>query len=98
MSSASTDGCINIFDLGSSKLLKKVGSHEKPVYSIDFSSDGGSLASSAADNTVMVWDAKNAVNDPKDSLIGCYYTKQTPISKVHFSHRNILFVAGSFVV
>ena len=98
IASCSSDGCVNLFDLGSSKLIKRLGTHDKCVYSIDYASDNGSVATGGADNCVMVWDTKLTVTDLKDSPIGAYHTKQTPISKVHYSHRNILFVAGSYVV
>ena len=73
------------------KKLKGVGRKLKVVF----------VGAKGAGNLIVlqVWDGK-FLSSPagSDSLIGSFLTKQTPISKVHFSHRNILFVGGSFTI
>lgn len=97
-----SDGSINVFDLASSRLLRRLSGHEKAVHSLSFTQEGNALASGSVDCTVKVWDVAlisgkgGNSTDNREPLIGSYATKQTPLSKVHFSYRNILFVAGSF--
>ncbi|KAK0563348.1 Transcription initiation factor TFIID subunit 5 [Tilletia horrida] len=55
-----SDTSISLWDLGSGRRIKKMWGHTAPVHSLDFSSDGAMLVSSAADWTVRCWDVRGA--------------------------------------
>lgn len=52
------DGTIGLWEMKSFQRLSECEGHTDEVFSIEFSSDGQTLASSGADNTVRLWDPK----------------------------------------
>jgi transcription initiation factor TFIID subunit 5 len=46
---------IKLWDIGSGKVIKSLKGHEASVYSLEFSKNGGLLASGSADDTVRLW-------------------------------------------
>ena len=54
------DKTIKLWDISSGKLIKSLKGHSSIVLSLDFSSDGNQIASTALDNTVKLWDVKSA--------------------------------------
>lgn len=57
---AAEDYTINLWDLGSSRLIKKMSGHTSTINSLAFSSESALLVSGSADCTVRVWDVKSA--------------------------------------
>jgi len=104
LASAGEDQTIKVWDLAEGKLLKTLEGHTDVVWSLDFSREGSILASGGADSTVRLWDvsrqeASKEVVEGWESPCGLMRTlpaKQTPISLVRFSSRNILLAGGAF--
>lgn len=63
------DHAIALWDLGSSRLIKKLTSHTAPVQSLSFSAESSLLVSGGADCTVKVWDVKSAAVEPKQEML-----------------------------
>ena len=59
-STPAEDYTINLWDLGSSRLIKKMTGHTSTINSLAFSSESALLVSGSADCTVRVWDVKSA--------------------------------------
>lgn len=54
------DYAINIWDLGSSRLIKKMTGHHSSINSLSFSAESSLLVSGSSDCTVRVWDVKSS--------------------------------------
>jgi len=104
LASAGEDHTVKLWDLAEGRLIKSMQGHTDVVWSLDFSKEGTVLASGGADNTVRLWDVCGAkataeigsMFETPEGLIRTLPTKQTPISLVRFSSRNILLAGGAF--
>ncbi|RKP11385.1 hypothetical protein BJ684DRAFT_18021, partial [Piptocephalis cylindrospora] len=77
-----------------------------PIWALDWSKDGGALASGDARGIVRVWDVKSSSSSSSSSqkekgkvsgeMIGAWSTKDTPVYEVKWSPRNLLMVAGAY--
>jgi transcription initiation factor TFIID subunit 5 len=54
------DRSIWLWDLGSSRAIKKLQGHRAPINSLSFSAESSVLVSGSADCTVRCWDVKSA--------------------------------------
>lgn len=54
------DRDIWLWDLGSSRPIKKMSGHRAPIHSLSFSAESSVLVSGSADCTVRCWDVKSA--------------------------------------
>ena len=101
LASAGDDGTVGIWDIGTSKGLAILHGHSKTVWSVAFNVNGNVLASGGADNKVVLWDVQAAANNQPvrarvgEHVLGSYSTKNTPVSHVSFTRKNLLFAAGS---
>lgn len=57
------DKSIWLWDLGSSRPIKKMTGHRAPIHSLSFSAESSVLVSGSADCTVRCWDVKSAGGD-----------------------------------
>ena len=69
LASAAEDYAINLWDLGSSRLIKKMAGHTATIHSLAFSAESALLVSGSADCTVSVWDVKSAETDPLSTTV-----------------------------
>ena len=101
-----TNGDLTIYDINSGNIIFNSKTHSSCcINSLSFSNIGNDkklfysfylfsscLASGGSDNTIRLWDIKNVhVSEPK-----VFYTKKTPIYKVHFGKNDLLFVGGVY--
>ena len=61
------DKFINVWDIGSGKLLDSLIGHTDCIHSLDYSQEGTCLASGGADCTVRLWDMSKAGVPESDS-------------------------------
>lgn len=54
------DSTILVWDLGTSRLIKKMVGHRSAVTSLSFSAESATLVSGGLDSSVRVWDVKSA--------------------------------------
>jgi len=57
---AGDDLAVNLWDLGSGRLVKSMEGHSSRVHSLAFSAESAVLVSGSADCTMRVWDVKSA--------------------------------------
>eukprot|EP01104_Vermistella_antarctica_P008364 TRINITY_DN2087_c1_g1_i1.p1 TRINITY_DN2087_c1_g1~~TRINITY_DN2087_c1_g1_i1.p1 ORF type:complete len:655 (+),score=160.78 TRINITY_DN2087_c1_g1_i1:295-2259(+) len=112
IASGGDDNHIMLWDVGSGRRINRLSGHSGTIWSLSFSKEreGALLASGSADNTVRVWDINKNANNQVDSaaatltststnspeLLTSLPTKKTPIYKVKFSRRNLLFSGGAY--
>ncbi|KAJ3327417.1 hypothetical protein HDU76_011840 [Blyttiomyces sp. JEL0837] len=61
IASASKDGTVRIWDVGSAKELRRIDGHSDSVSSVCFSMDSKFLVSGSLDKNVILWDVESAV-------------------------------------
>ena len=54
------DSSIMLWDLGTSRLIKKMTGHKSHITTLSFSAESATLVSGGLDSTVRVWDVKSA--------------------------------------
>ena len=106
LASGDRQGSIKLWDLGEGRLLRTLGRPKvqqrgssllSSVYSLSFCQDGRLLAAGTADCIVSLWDVgKATATTNEEALVGVYPTKNTPVTQVTFSRRNVLVVGGSY--
>jgi serine/threonine protein kinase len=79
IASGTTNGNIEILDMGSGKQLKTLKGHTDAVWGLAISPDGKMVASGSADNTVKLWDVESG------TLIKTFVGHQNGIFAVAFS-------------
>ncbi|MCB9454194.1 MAG: TIR domain-containing protein [Anaerolineaceae bacterium] len=88
--SGSSDGTIRWWDVENGALIHRFIGHEAPVYSVDFSPDGGLVASASDDGTIRMWDLKAGRQvDEFTDLNG------SGVTSVAFSPDGLSLVSGS---
>jgi WD40 repeat protein len=80
---------INLFDIQTGRLMKKLAKHEAAVNSLAFSANGRLLASGSADRTAIIWQIDSGKS--KQILKGHDQT----VSAVAFSPDGTLLASGS---
>lgn len=60
LASAGTDAKVNLWDLGTSRLIKSMAGHSGKVNSLSFGAESTVLVSGSEDCTVRVWDVQTA--------------------------------------
>lgn len=111
MASAGDDGTIILWDLGTAQRVATLKGHTGPVWSLSYSGEGSLLASGGADCSVRIWDAATgaasgtavpAATAPgapaalaKAEALVTLPTKETPVTSVLFSRRNLLLGIGA---
>jgi hypothetical protein len=90
LASASDDGTVRFWDVGSEKSHGQPLTHTAPVWDVAFSPDGKLLATASADETVQLWDVAtgNLLGEP---LTG--HTKE--VIAVDFSPQGNLLASAS---
>jgi transcription initiation factor TFIID subunit 5 len=109
LASSADDNTIILWDLADGRQLQVISDHERPVTCLSFSQDttanASVLASGSLDSTVRLWDVSNATPShmhdaaqvgPPASCLKTLYTKDTPLSFLSFTRRNLLLAAGVF--
>lgn len=100
--SAGEDQRLRLWDLASGGVLKELRGHTGAITSLEFSPDSSLIASAALDNSVRVWDVRNAHGGgavPPDGsspeLVGVYTGETSSVLNVRFSACNLLLVTGT---
>jgi transcription initiation factor TFIID subunit 5 len=62
------DSNIWLWDLGSSRPIKKMTGHNGPITSLSFSAESSVLVSGSLDSTVRCWDVKSAGGEKSTSM------------------------------
>lgn len=84
--------------------------HAAPLHALAFSRDGTILASGSLDCTIKLWDVaaitdevpvEDAPNNPVEKkedkfLLRSFATKNSPITSLHFTRRNLLLAVGTY--
>jgi hypothetical protein len=78
-SPAAEDHAINIWDLGSARLIKKMTGHTSSIHSLSFSAESSLLVSGGADCTVRVWDVKSSAQEA-DGVFGGPPVKESAVA------------------
>lgn len=60
LASAGEDANVNLWDLGTSRLIKSMSGHSGRVHSLSFGAESSVLVSGSEDCTVRVWDVQTA--------------------------------------
>lgn len=76
---AAEDHAINIWDLGSARLIKKMTGHTSSIHSLSFSAESSLLVSGGADCTVRVWDVKSSAQEA-DGVFGAPAAKESAVA------------------
>lgn len=100
--SAGEDQRLRLWDLAAGGLLKELRGHTGAITSLTFSPDSALIASCAMDNSVRVWDVRNAHGGgaaPPDGsspeLVGVYTGETNSVLSVQFTACNLLLVTGT---
>lgn len=110
LASGGSDSLIIVWDISSSVIIAQFASHKSSIYSLEFSRDNNVLASAGMDNTIKVWNINKLLKEVEqtDDLstftarneamfeIGSWKTKQTPVTLLHFTRRNLLVGVGPY--
>jgi transcription initiation factor TFIID subunit 5 len=62
------DSSIYLWDLGSSRPIKKMTGHQGQITSLSFSAESSVLVSGSLDSTVRCWDVKSAGGEKSSSM------------------------------
>lgn len=65
LASAGEDASVNLWDLGTSRLIKSMTGHTARVNTLDFSAESSILVSGSSDCTVRVWDVQTGRSQDK---------------------------------
>lgn len=87
--SASDDGTVHIWDLGSGTRRHKMTGHAAKILGLDVSSDGRQIASASWDRTLRVWDTHTG------KLIITLTGHKGPVNAVQFSHDGRHLISAS---
>jgi len=91
--SGGDDGKIFLWDLPEGKRIGEMRyGHDRPVLSLDFSDDGGMLASGSMDCSMCLWDVRRPEGWAKP--LKKFSSKNTHISFVKFTSRNLVLASG----
>lgn len=100
--SAGEDQRLRLWDLAAGGVLKELRGHTGAITSLAFSPDSSLIASAALDNSVRVWDVRNAHGGgavPPDGsspeLVGVYSGETSSVLNVQFTACNLLLVTGT---
>lgn len=102
LASAGEDQRLRLWDLAAGSVLKELRGHAGAITSLAFSPDSSLIASAALDNSVRVWDVRNAHGGgaaPSDGsspeLVGVYTGETSSVLNVQFTACNLLLVTGT---
>jgi transcription initiation factor TFIID subunit 5 len=97
---------VKVMQAKSSLLKHSPGRANSPtaLYTLEFDRDGRILAAAGSNQMVQLWDVAKILLTPSNAtsvaddtgLLASYPTKNTPITRLHFTYRNVLLGSGPF--
>jgi transcription initiation factor TFIID subunit 5 len=111
LASGDRGGQIRLWDLADGRLIKVmqakpslIKQRTPSLYTLEFDRDGRILAASGANQLVQLWDVAKllatlstaASNIDDIGLLATFPTKNTPVTRLHFTYRNVLLASGPF--